>query len=88
MRSEGDTFVEGLPRSTLRDVTRKLTFVPAGQAYHEWHEPRGLTRIVYFYFDPARMPAHAEKGVAPVPGAAAAVRGRDAGGHGTQARIG
>jgi AraC family transcriptional regulator len=30
MRSDGDTFVEGLPRSSLRDVTRKLTFVPAG----------------------------------------------------------
>src|SRR5882724_6641835 len=56
VRSDGDTFVEGLPRSTLRDVTRKLTFVPAGRTYHEWHEPRVLTRLVYFYFDPARLP--------------------------------
>ena len=60
MRSDGDTFVEGLPRSKLRDVRRKLTFVPAGRAYHEWHEPRVLTRVVFFYFDPAKMPAHAE----------------------------
>jgi len=56
VRSEGDTFVEGLPRSTLRDVTRKLTFVPAGRTYQEWHDPRVLTRLVYFYFDPARLP--------------------------------
>src|SRR5712675_2135067 len=65
VRSEGDTFVEGLPRSTLRDVTRKLTFVPAGRTYQEWHDPRVLTRIVYFYFDPARMPSHSEAGVKP-----------------------
>ena len=65
MRRDGDTFVEGLPRSKLRDVTRKLTFVPAGHAYHEWHEPCALMRVVYFYFDPARMPAHPETGVAP-----------------------
>src|SRR4029453_10051618 len=64
-RREGDTFVEGLPRSKLRDVARKFTFVPAGHAYHEWHEPCGLTRIIYFYFDPARMPAHPETGVGP-----------------------
>ena len=66
-RSEGDTFVEGLPRSRLRDVTRKLTLVPAGHEYHEWHEPRVLTRIVYFYFDPARMPSHSEAGAQPAP---------------------
>src|SRR6267378_7934511 len=29
-RYDGETFVEGLPRSTLRDFTHKLTFVPAG----------------------------------------------------------
>jgi len=66
-RSDGDTFVEGLPRSRLRDVTRKLTFVPAGHEYQEWHEPRVLTRVVYFYFDPARMPSHSEAGVEPAP---------------------
>src|SRR4051812_688563 len=30
IRRNGETFVEGLPRSALRDQTRKLTFVPAG----------------------------------------------------------
>jgi AraC family transcriptional regulator len=67
MRSDGDTFVEGLPRSRLRDVRRKLTFVPAGHEYYEWQEPRVLTRVVYFYFDPAKMPMHPETGVAPAP---------------------
>ena len=56
VRSDGDTFVEGLPRSKRRDVRRRLTFVPAGHAYHEWQEPRVLARMVYFYFDPAAMP--------------------------------
>ncbi len=55
-RQKIELFLEGRPRSTLRDATRKLTFVPAGHAYRDWHEPRALTRIVYFYFDPARMP--------------------------------
>src|SRR5260370_24915529 len=64
-RSDGDTFVEGLPRSTLRDVTRKLTFVPPGRAYQEWHEPRVLTRIVFFYFHPATMPLQSVPAVHP-----------------------
>jgi len=32
-RHDGETFVEGLPRSTLRDCTQKLTFVPAGHDF-------------------------------------------------------
>jgi len=67
VRSDGDTFVEGLPRSTMRDVTRKLTFVPAGRTYHEWHEPRVLTRLVYFYFDPERLPLPGEAAGASTP---------------------
>jgi AraC family transcriptional regulator len=59
VRYQGETIVEGLPRSTLRDMTRKLTFVPAGCTYTDWHEPRVLTRMLYFYFDPARLPASA-----------------------------
>jgi AraC family transcriptional regulator len=55
-RREGETFVEGLPRSTRRDFKRKLVFVPAGHEYSDWQEPRSLTRVVYFYFDPSKMP--------------------------------
>src|SRR3979490_23732 len=67
MRSDGEAFVDGLPRSKLRDVRRKLTFVPAGHVYHdEWQEPRVLSRVLYLYFDPARMPTHREANVVPV----------------------
>jgi AraC family transcriptional regulator len=55
-RSDGNTFVEGLPKSSLRDLKKKLTFVPAGHEYHERQEPRISSRVVYFYFDPAKMP--------------------------------
>jgi AraC family transcriptional regulator len=51
-RYDGETFVEGLPRSTLRNFTRKLTFVPAGHDFRGWQKPRALTRTTYFYIDP------------------------------------
>jgi len=63
-RREGETLVEGLPRSTLRDFKRKLIFVPAGHEYSDWQEPRALTRVVYFYFDPAKMPTLPQTDVA------------------------
>jgi AraC family transcriptional regulator len=56
-RTHGDTFVGGLPPSSLRDINRRLTFVPAGQDYYEWQQPRTPSRVIYFYFDPTRMPA-------------------------------
>jgi AraC family transcriptional regulator len=51
-RSEGESSVEGLPISPLRDFGRRLTFIPAGHAYHEWMAPRSPVRLVCFYFDP------------------------------------
>jgi AraC family transcriptional regulator len=51
-RYDGETFVEGLPRSTLRDFTRKLTFVPAGHDFRGSQRPRALARSTYFYIDP------------------------------------
>ena len=66
IRSDGETFVDGLPRSKLRDVRRKLTFVPAGHVYHdEWREPRVLARVLYLYFDPAKMPTYREANIVP-----------------------
>jgi len=56
VRRDGETFVEGLSRSTLRDLTRRLVVVPAGHAYREWHEACRPLRVAYFYFDPARTP--------------------------------
>ena len=51
-RDDGETLVEGLPRSRQRNFTRKLTFVPAGHGFHGWQKPRALTRTVYLYIDP------------------------------------
>jgi AraC-like DNA-binding protein len=56
VRVAGETSVEGLPCSRLRDLRRKLSFVPAGHDYHEWQEPSLLPRATYFYFDPAKLP--------------------------------
>src|SRR4029077_11957735 len=40
VRRDGETSVEGLPSSSLRDVTRELIFVPAGLDYRDWHDAR------------------------------------------------
>jgi AraC family transcriptional regulator len=64
VRRDGETFVEGLPRSTLRDVARKLTFAPAGHAYHEWHEPRTAMAVMYFQFDPVELQIDSEVSLA------------------------
>ena len=60
VRSTGETSVEGLPPSTLRDLRRKMTFVPAGRRFHEWQQPSLLSRATYIYFDPARLPLELE----------------------------
>jgi AraC-like DNA-binding protein len=56
-RHEGETRIEGLPPSTLRNLGRKMSFVPAGRHYQEWQQPRTLIHLSYFYFDPARVQA-------------------------------
>lgn len=53
VRRDGDSCVDGLPRSTLRDLAKKLVFVPAGHRYHEWHDPRIPAHMTYVYFEPA-----------------------------------
>src|SRR3954453_4182605 len=59
-RREGESYEEGLPRSTLRDVTKKLIFAPADHEYREWHDRRTLPGVTYFYFDPAELQADFE----------------------------
>lgn len=54
-RVAGESLVEGLPPSSLRQLKRKLTFVPAGHNYHEWNQPSVLSQAIYFYFDPAKF---------------------------------
>ncbi len=51
VRDDGETRVEDL-RSNLRDLTGKLTFIPANNRFYGWQEPRVLTRATYFYIDP------------------------------------
>lgn len=51
-RHDGESRLEGLPSSTLHDLTQKLTFVPAGCRFEEWQDPRILTRATYLYIDP------------------------------------
>jgi AraC family transcriptional regulator len=63
-RAEGVTLVEGVPQSNLRDLKNKLTFVPAGHEYRERQDLRTLSRITFFYFDPAKMPLFSERGAA------------------------
>jgi AraC family transcriptional regulator len=50
-RHEGETLIEGLPKSHLREFNCKLSFVPAGHRFYGWQTPRVLTRMTYFYID-------------------------------------
>ena len=50
-RHEGETLIEGLPKSHLREFNCKLSFVPAGHRFYGWQTPRVLTRVTYFYID-------------------------------------
>jgi AraC family transcriptional regulator len=65
-RRDGDTFVEGLPRSTLRHFARKLTFVPAGNEYCEWHDPRTPSRLMFIYLDQTNLRPDQEPDIANV----------------------
>jgi AraC family transcriptional regulator len=64
-RHDGCTAIEGLPKSTLQDCSRKLVFVPAGHEYHDWHEPRTLSRVVFFYFNPTQLALGSKSSLAP-----------------------
>jgi AraC family transcriptional regulator len=51
-RDEGETRIEGLPKSTQQELSHKLTLVPAGHRFCGWQKPRVLGRCNYFYLDP------------------------------------
>jgi AraC family transcriptional regulator len=50
-RHDGETLIEGLPKSTLREFNCRLSFVPAGHRFYGWQTPRVLTRVTYIYID-------------------------------------
>jgi AraC family transcriptional regulator len=52
-RRNGETSVDALHPSRLRSFAHKLTFVPAGCDYREWHETSASTRVTFLYLDPA-----------------------------------
>src|ERR1700734_2243710 len=64
-RDDGETLIEGLPKSTLREFNRKLSFVPAGHRFYGWQAPRVLTRVTYFYIDLQDPLFDLESGITP-----------------------
>ncbi|HTV37999.1 MAG TPA: AraC family transcriptional regulator [Xanthobacteraceae bacterium] len=62
LREEGETLIDEAPRSTLRTLAGKLTFVPAGCEYREWQRPRIRSRLICFYFEPDKMMRGSEPG--------------------------
>jgi AraC family transcriptional regulator len=53
VRKSGETSIGDLHSSRLRSFVHKLTFVPAGCTYREWHETGAATRVTFLYLDPA-----------------------------------
>jgi AraC family transcriptional regulator len=53
-RDDGETLVDGQPRSTARNFGPELTLVPAGHELCGWQKPGAPTRVTYFYIDPHR----------------------------------
>jgi AraC family transcriptional regulator len=51
-RYDGETLVDGLPRSNRRAWSRKMSFIPAGCRFYGWQKPRALTRCTNLYLDP------------------------------------
>jgi AraC family transcriptional regulator len=49
-RESRETFVEGVPSSSLRKLARRLTFVPAGHEYREQYRSRANTRLTFLLF--------------------------------------
>lgn len=52
VRYDGETFIEGLPVSTMRNYSNRLMLVPAGRRFFGVQKPRLLTRSICLYIDP------------------------------------
>ena len=53
---EAETFIEGLPISTVRHCSHRLMFVPARRMFSGAQRPRLLTRAICLYIDPHTVP--------------------------------
>ena len=63
-RYDGETMVEGLPKSTRRDLTHKLAFIPAGCAFSGWMKPLESLQATLFYIDPSLLMVDTGRGAA------------------------
>jgi AraC family transcriptional regulator len=63
-RRRGATRVEGLPSSSLQNLSQTLTFVPAEREFREWHDPDSPSRSTYVHIDPSAALMSAEKHIA------------------------
>jgi AraC family transcriptional regulator len=54
-RRDGETSVEGVAPSRIRNVANKLTFVPVGHAYRELLETAASTRMTLLYLEPSKF---------------------------------
>jgi len=52
VREDGETFLDGVEKSTLHDYSGRMTFVPARHTFQGWQRPRELLRSMYVTFDP------------------------------------
>lgn len=55
-RYDGETLLDGLPRSNRRAWSGKMTFIPAGCRFYGWQKPRALTRCTNLFIDPQGSP--------------------------------
>ena len=53
---DAETFIEGLPISSVRNCSHRLMFVPAGRMFFGAQRPRLLTRAICLYIDPHTVP--------------------------------
>lgn len=51
-RFDGETMIEGAVRSTVRDLNRRLCFVPAGRRFYGWQKPNVPVHVTYIRIDP------------------------------------
>jgi len=52
VRHDGETLLEGLPKSTIRQYSNTLILVPAGRTLYGVQNPRLLPRSICLYIDP------------------------------------
>jgi AraC family transcriptional regulator len=66
-RGDGETSVDGLTPSRLRNFANKMTFVPAGHTYYERHEISTSMRVSALYLNPTSVKRPADSGAIYVP---------------------